>query len=388
MLGHQIFQSAKDRFIRYYNSFKMMFVKVNIPTPLQKPAITEIKAACNDAVKSKPLKKDILDNLDAYFKYIKRMRKVDSKSYEFYKKLGGQVIAGDNISQTLDQWTSLPSRWKYIKPAFGCIMVQDEPDNSNGDNTYLRFLYFRKYEKNLEHIQHVPVNGDVYVVSAIYTIKEKNSDEEHEALLQYPVLITEDNECRILLMRQQDPIVIKSNRPGYRKGTYIIHRTKWALPSWAITEARIKNTTPEELLLKWFYYSAQIYEVAQQQMIEVRATKGNICARFTIKGDITADLFKEREIVGNRKKKIFHSVRPHVRSNGAKIKMHFRGERKFTWNGYSIAITVPGVDYKSYMPEMDFKGIEQNLNEPLPNDAIDEAELANILVDHMTRSVA
>lgn len=45
------------------------------------------------------------------------------------------------------------------------------------------------------------------------------------------------------------------------------------------------------------------------------------------------------------RKRIFHFVRPHVRSDGVAVKAHFRGEREFNWAGYKITITVPGRDH-------------------------------------------
>jgi len=372
---------------RYWNAFLSFFDQHKSLNP------AHVAVIANDVVKEaetnqpKALKKDLLDNLDAYFKYIKQMRKLDPKSYEFYRKLGGQLIVGEDAQQTLHQWASLPTRWLYTRPSFGCVMVEEDPA-SYRESSYMRFAYFRKHTNYVENVQPVPVDGDIYIVSTVHSFKLKNDKEERDALIQFPVLITKDNQCKILLMKQNDRLVINSKRPGGHKGTYTVHRSKWALPEWALIEAKKKKKTPEEIMLSSFYFAAQLFEIAQHQMIDVRATKGNICARFNIKGDVTAGLFRDREIVGNRKKKIFHSVKPHIRSNGAVIKMHFRGERKFTWNGYSIAITVPGKDYAAFMPEMTFSAVDYKENEIVHDDMVDMQEVSNKLVNYTTKAVA
>jgi hypothetical protein len=47
-----------------------------------------------------------------------------------------------------------------------------------------------------------------------------------------------------------------------------------------------------------------------------------------------------------RRKRIFHIVRTHKRtlSDGSErfVKSHFRGMRKFKWNGYDVVVSVPG----------------------------------------------
>lgn len=370
---------------RYWRNIVSFIFKNDVyecakPKNLNNKSIENVSTYTN-----KPLRKDLLDNLDAYFKYIKQMRKHDHSSYDFFKNLGGQLIVGDDTALTLDGWHSLPVRWKQLKPTFGCVFIEDVKTTYR-ETAILRFVYFRKHTNKIANVQPVSVDGDIYIVNATYSFLSKNGQTEQDFFISFPVLITNDNQCKILLMKHNDDLIINSKK-GH-KGSYRICRTKWSFPEWAIYEAKKANKTPEQIMLGAFYFAANCYEIAQHQMIDVRATKGNVTARFTIKGDVTAGLFKDREVTGNRKKKIFHSVKPHIRNNKSLIKMHFRGERKFTWNGYSIAITVPGKDYKSFMPEISLSAIDYDENQPIPENMVDVQNLSKTLVDITTRVVA
>jgi hypothetical protein len=90
------------------------------------------------------------------------------------------------------------------------------------------------------------------------------------------------------------------------------------------------------------------YETAHASMVRIEARKDGLTGVFGVAIKRTAYFFKDRSAVVDQsggKKRIFHIVRPHVRANGQAVKLHFRGLRKFNWNGYDIAISVPGRDH-------------------------------------------
>jgi hypothetical protein len=70
---------------------------------------------------------------------------------------------------------------------------------------------------------------------------------------------------------------------------------------------------------------------------------------FNVAMEHTASFFRDRDrvITANGKAaRIFHATRAHFRTlpdgRHIPIRMHFRGLRRFAWNGYDITITVPG----------------------------------------------
>jgi hypothetical protein len=90
-------------------------------------------------------------------------------------------------------------------------------------------------------------------------------------------------------------------------------------------------------------------EMSQYSMTRITATNSDgLAAVFSVNIHRTAYFFQDRDIHVNEegsRKRIFHFVRPHVRSDGSVVKAHFRGENEFDWAGYHIKITIPGKDH-------------------------------------------
>jgi hypothetical protein len=81
----------------------------------------------------------------------------------------------------------------------------------------------------------------------------------------------------------------------------------------------------------------------------VRVRKGTAVISFAIDMLRTPYFFADRDktvTVNGRTHKILHVVRPHLRigPDGRRhiVRMHFRGLRKFKWNGYSVSIGIAG----------------------------------------------
>lgn len=374
----------------FYGDMKTQIIAIhqystNKPQDLSEPI--KINRATKTKAKAE-FKRDILDSLDNYFVYIKRMKKRDPEAYALYKKVGAQLVIDDEdggVAQTMADWDSLPSRWKTVKPGFGCFLWPDRHDeDAETKENWMppRFAYFMKLKKPPRGVAMAQRGWDVYQVSYHFEMTDKKTgtvDEHYFA-------IDSDNNVYPLKVKFTQPFTIKSSRPdanGSRVAT--CHRQTWGFnPSVGdriADRARrgFKTMTEEEYAKTLFYTVAQFYELAQSQMVEVRATKSNICARFNIRGDVSAYLFNDRELIGNSKKKIFHSVRPHLRdSNGRhqKIKMHFRGERSFTWNGYAIEITVPLRETVN-LPDFDVAAQIYADDEVAPAGSVDMAHLGD-----------
>lgn len=91
----------------------------------------------------------------------------------------------------------------------------------------------------------------------------------------------------------------------------------------------------------------------QESGLMVRCSKAGRSAVFAIDMLRTPYFFSQREKVltdSGRAKPIFHIVRPHKRDtiHGERwIRSHWRGVRKFRWNGYNVNITLAGKHHKS-----------------------------------------
>jgi hypothetical protein len=89
-------------------------------------------------------------------------------------------------------------------------------------------------------------------------------------------------------------------------------------------------------------------------MIRISMKKGGLATVMNVDIVRTPYFFSDRDhvVVDSVKKRIFHVVQTHERDIGdgrsTYVRTHFRGLRRFTWNGYEITITAPGRDHNDW----------------------------------------
>lgn len=331
------------------------------------------------------IKNAILSDLDKYFLLLKKMKKADNNSYEFYKKIGGQIVTNFNFDAS--ELNVLPSRWKKDRPAFGCILCTHDMENKvkNGDEKshVPQMLYFTRYQKPPYGVQMVPDEFDIYKVTIHWYERNK-----FNVVTDMCIGIDTSNNVHLLLMKVDDSVAFYSKRQGSRgKEKQIVPRQKWGIHEFYKDWANEHKMTPEDLLVNLFCYTINMYDYSNMSgMIEVRAYKNNLVGRFMLQPQDAAHIFKDRERIGNTRKHIFHSVVPHTRTIKGKeknIKLHFRGQRDFYWNGYNINIVVPIRETVLYLPEVDIRALDGDdpENKHLLKDSIDGGgELADLLL--------
>jgi hypothetical protein len=85
--------------------------------------------------------------------------------------------------------------------------------------------------------------------------------------------------------------------------------------------------------------------------VEVSFRRNGMTARVGVPLQQVAEFFRNRDLVeeGGRRRKIFHTVAPHDRhlADGRTVAVgeQFRGIRRFSWNGYEVLISIPGVHH-------------------------------------------
>lgn len=106
--------------------------------------------------------------------------------------------------------------------------------------------------------------------------------------------------------------------------------------------------------------------------VHVRVAKGSKRVTFAIDMLRTPYFFKDRDKTVNengKTQKIFHIVAGHKRklANGEEttVKSHFRGIRKFMWNGFKINILLNGKHIRSFN-ENNIDGVELLESQPMP----------------------
>jgi len=326
----------------------------------------------------------ILDQLDYYMKCLARMRRADLDSYQLYSELGGNVLPEgalswfakvgafkDEIDLPLD--ATLSPWFRDTMPSFGAIFVgKVARDIEAKEKAWVpRFFYFRKYDRRLAppEIQRA-ANGAVYVVTVFWDDLEGRWNKQRKSGVpqDFPVVVGPDGSVKVLRILVQDNTSIRHKQGKDRGKKFTIPRRKWvAADPWFELWAKEYGAATEKYLTALFVQLANTYEIANASMVRIAASKGDLTAAFGVNIKRTPYFFKDREVNltdSGKRRRIFHIVRPHVRKNGSAVKMHFRGERSFEWNGYRIHVTVPGRDHENLAEFSVGMGDEIKIKEP------------------------
>jgi hypothetical protein len=313
------------------------------------PAWPVLTPVCHDfpgrsSVRS--LKKDLLEQLDGYQVYAARLRKWDPDSYKLFRRIGMYVLPPDMLADRVELEPAVVRH----PPGFGAVgMDLAGRREEDADWIFGRFVYFRKLERPGHDIQRAGL-GTVYRCHIYWDDnkdKKLNAERGHGFGADFAVLVTPDGQVHALRMRQSKPQTIRHKRGRDRGHTSQVTHQHWALPD--IEAAH--GLSVAERIVSLFCMTMNFWaQAAQSSMIRVTATKGALVMPFVVDILRTPDFFRDREpvTIDGKTRRIFHIVRAHVRHTkrgDVGIKTHFAGLRRFRWNGYDIAISVPGREH-------------------------------------------
>jgi len=306
----------------------------------------------------------ILDQLDRYWVYLRRMKQHDPSSYGFYKRVGAQVVPllhwmlQDGVrpirAEPLRHVPKLSPWWRTHRPGFGCVaygiasrIEQQEAIDCGRKVVWIpKFLYFVKYKTPPPEVQPT-TGGDVYKMTIWWDrpydqrkkIRTKGGIPE-----EYAVFVSQSgDDVHVLPMCKTEMVRIHSRKDG----DFHIPKRCWTIPRHYVNWAMKNGTDANTLLSGIFIDAAHSIEQAQYSMARISVHKDDLTAVFGVNVKRLPYFFQDRDITlteGGRKQRILHIVRPHMRGNKA-VKFHFRGLREFTWAGYQVEITIPGHDH-------------------------------------------
>lgn len=281
----------------------------------------------------------LLDRLNEHFKYMRHLKGSDFESYNLLRQNGSVLTATYAWKETkLSKW------FLENRPAFGCVLYAGEQFDKT-DKIFPRLFHFRKYKKAPLSIQPTNGDGDVYVVGVLWhtdeMVQKLGKSFKDGVSSEFAVWVKSNGDVKALRVRETGERIVTPRRGN----KFYVPNKGWTIPKWHKDWASDNNKDPLEFLADMFIKSVSAYEMSSmQETIEIRATKGGVTAVFGVDVERTPYFFKDRVSISGTKKRIFHIVRPHDRVRKGKsttVKMHFRGERLFKWNGYNIEITVP-----------------------------------------------
>ena len=285
--------------------------------------------------------KDLLTQLPKYRKTVVMLKKFDADAYALYSKVGG-VIVSDALQVRSHQ---LEPIWKTRRPTFS--FVHFERADQDEDKIAVAAMYITK-TKRVTGVQLMV--GDTYECHVFYGAKE--ASETFNCV--YYINITPHGE--IVPLRQ----LISKRNDNHR---HIPPQKVWDYPTPIKDIAKENDWPSTQAFMVSIFCLVANFTVGGVDGFMVSARKGGVACRFYIDMLRTPYFFKDREKVKTatgKTKRIFHIVRPHARGNKF-IKTHFRGVRRFLWQGYDVTVSMPGFHHTSIE---DFTATtEQNCND-------------------------
>lgn len=324
----------------------------------------------------------ILDQLDRYFVYLKRMKKRDKDSFKHYRQVGATLMPfaalswerlgrgfghEEDISDLPLSEVKLPPFFVKTLPAFGCVaygtdsITEDfEQRERHADKprhrTWIpKFIYFTKYKLPPMEMQPFP-GGAIYKVTVWWDKafdKSMSKKLGHAGTPQdFGIAVAPDGSVHALKHRESEEVRIvgKVRQNGKRIATFT--RRRWTLPD--IVDSK-EGESRSRRLERLFCDAAHWHEGAAMSMFRVSIKKGGLTATFGVNPLRAPYFFADRDLMVDEQGKrvpIFHIVRPHQREIGegktASVREHFRGARQFGWAGYDCLITVPGLHHHDW----------------------------------------
>jgi hypothetical protein len=268
----------------------------------------------------------ILDQLDTYFVYLRRMRRADKDAYELHRQLGIHLMPQSAVG-SFDQWRTkeqtedLSAWWKSHRPGFGAVSYgldkssvefermkfadlppeefarlkaanafgrlrnRDLPENGSristvtGTNRDLpgldnqrigifwvpKFLYFNKWKRAPAHIQKVS-DGDVYAMTIYWDRVDGLSRSFHKrhkgGVPQDYAVCVERESGQVRILRML--LNEQVNIRSSRNGErFSIPFKRWGYPTECLTWASGRaDMSPEDYLRRCFMEAALMYESA------------------------------------------------------------------------------------------------------------------------------
>ena len=310
---------------------------------------------------------DLLENLDDAFSAFDVMRKKAPDAYCDLHKIGCAVANSAALGECVPSAGAVMSGL----PAFGAVHCGVEKEK---DETFIKvkFRYFRKVKRPYNVQQ---TNSQTFEVGFFYM------DDDKLHFHRVFVAVGDDGVCRPL--KECAPHLVefpqKRKRRGQPRATPAF-RMRWSLPV-AFMEIAEKNGYTHEEMANFLFWSTVNFSRHTDNGLTVRVNNGDSTVAFAVDMERTPYFFADRDKTVNENgstKRIFHIVRTHQRSNGTWVKSHFRGLRKFNWNGYHVSIGLNGLTSVSMF---DFKAAaEEGINET--NGGMTQAEVVDVLAEY------
>ena len=280
---------------------------------------------------------DLLDVMPRAFLGLNMLQKTDPEIHKLFSKTGCAIVSKDmRVAATKTGYIDFKNA-----PSFGCAHMVGRAHDDDYEGAYPIICFFNKIKRPI-NVQ--PSNDMIYEFGVVYDTKH---------LAKCPPAILE----KVYMSVNEDGALkaLKTCSPTWVPvGKTSFSRMAWKYPDLLERYAQDWGDTDIEGVASWWFNIISHLAMSSESGLTVRVKKKKSVISFAIDMERTPYFFSDREKVVTSKgqtKKIFHIVRGHMRkmSDGTEkhIKSHFRGLRKFVWNGYDVSISLAGKHHNS-----------------------------------------
>jgi hypothetical protein len=270
---------------------------------------------------------ELLEDSQARLEELKRMRWPSSghfKDISAYCRNVGTFVVGPEFGVYEDR---LMSRHRPY------ILIASLPKAEGDDNVLMDYVYLRQLTKHER--ASIGVFRDIVYEMGFGLPKDD----------KYPggwfwacyVKVSDDGRASMMHGEMRRTVRVGSGRSltsyvSFYYGEMSIGRREEGKGSWLET-----------------FYCVMNYAVMRDNhwSVTVSDNENKVC--YSVPQNDGPRMFRARDKNGKR---IFHAVAGHIRKDGATVKPHYRGNRKFTMDGLDMTVQIPGLHRRSliFMP--------------------------------------
>jgi len=290
---------------------------------------------------------DILERISTCAAMVRELKRVNPDMYDFYRQFGAHVLPADTMFDFYGLSENFMQKW----PSSG-MMLQPSAVDHNGEKYLPHLLFFHKVNLKsvckTEKVTLQPTTKCIYRISQVI----KSPDIKYPLGGSFFVSVSNDGHAELLKQRVGKTPDFRRSRSSIQSAT-----PGWDYPQelWLMYTVYCQNAlereeepdTIEQWATELFCVAANAFSRATETA-QVRIKASGTVVNVGVPLSRCPHFFRNRNIEAasdGRRKRIFHFVRGHERklANGQTrtVRGHYRGERKFEWNGHPVTITVP-----------------------------------------------
>lgn len=287
----------------------------------------------------------LLDNLPKYFRDLKALKQSDPDAYDVFSSLGGPM--GSRKDDTTFMKGKFLDEFLANPPAIRCYFMtpDDDPKSKNVPGSIIYMMKLAGGSTYIDNVGGMVImpQGICYRLSMVWILKGK-------AVVQRCFIRVRDDGTMEIIKESRMVRKQLKHKGGH---TSSFSAKEYGIPRW-IKELKEDEGHPNPV--KWIEDCAHLCASTRRptDCIMVRASRDGMTAAWVIDRNDAKRFFRLRETgtaADGRRKRVLHYVAPFERMVGNRhqhVREHYRGERKFGWEGYTIDISGLGFHHEDF----------------------------------------